>query len=165
MKDKFKILIILFCFTIIFLIDGEIFAQKPIGEAPPEPPITKVIGEGKGSLTQTLLNIRNVIWGVAWFLAVIFIIYSGIMFITASGQPEKITKARNALIWALVGIAVAVIARGVIYLVQNLLGASSTTSTSPAITSISSATTSTSPATTSTPSATTSPGGGGGIQI
>ncbi|MDD3735465.1 MAG: hypothetical protein PHO31_03270 [Candidatus Pacebacteria bacterium] len=126
MKDKFKILIILFCFTIIFSICGEVFAQPAIGAPPPKPPITKVIGSGPGSLTQTLVNVRNVIWGVAWFLAVIFIIYSGIMFITASGQPAKITNAKNALIWALVGIAVAVISRGVIYLVQNLLGASST---------------------------------------
>jgi|SRR3989344_5670968 len=39
-------------------------------------------------------------------IAVIFIIYSGFLFVTARGNEEQIKKAKTTLLWTLVGIAV-----------------------------------------------------------
>ena len=39
-------------------------------------------------------------------LIVLAIIYSGFLFVTAMGNPEKLTKAKDALLWSLVGAAV-----------------------------------------------------------
>ena len=44
------------------------------------------------------------------------------MFVTAGGSPEKVTTARNVLMYALIGLAVAVLAKGLIALVAKLAG-------------------------------------------
>lgn len=36
-------------------------------------------------------------------LAVGFVIYGGVLFVISSGDPEKVTKAKKTLLWALVG--------------------------------------------------------------
>lgn len=55
-------------------------------------------------------------------LAVIFILVSAFQFLTAAGNPETIAKARQNLIYALVAVAIAVVAWGLPTIVQELLG-------------------------------------------
>ena len=43
-------------------------------------------------------------------LSVIMIMYAAFLFLTAGGVPDNLTKARNTLIFALVGVAVAILA-------------------------------------------------------
>lgn len=47
-------------------------------------------------------------------IALIFIIYGGVKFITASGNPEKVTEARNILLYSILGIIVVVLAYAII---------------------------------------------------
>ena len=49
------------------------------------------------------------------------IILGAYQFLTAGGAPEKVNSARDKLIWALVGVAVAFLAKGMVRLVQMLL--------------------------------------------
>lgn len=39
-------------------------------------------------------------------LAVVYLVYGGIMYITAGGNPEQATKARTAIINAIIGIVI-----------------------------------------------------------
>jgi len=55
-------------------------------------------------------------------LAIIFILVSAFQFLTAAGNPEKISSARNMLIYALVAVAIAAVAWGLPDLVQSLIG-------------------------------------------
>jgi len=34
---------------------------------------------------------------------VIMVVYAGILFVTGGGEPEKISKAKQALLWAVIG--------------------------------------------------------------
>ena len=43
-------------------------------------------------------------------IAVIFIIYSGFLFVRASGDPAKLQTAKSTLTWTIIGIAVTVAA-------------------------------------------------------
>lgn len=54
-------------------------------------------------------------------LAIIFILVSAFQFLTAAGSPEKITSARQMLIYALVAVAIAVVAWGLPDLVTSLV--------------------------------------------
>jgi FtsH-binding integral membrane protein len=54
-------------------------------------------------------------------VAAIFIIWGAIEFITSGGAPEKVGSARNKLIWALVGVVVAFIARGLVVLITQVI--------------------------------------------
>ena len=55
-------------------------------------------------------------------LAITFILVSAFQFLTAAGNPEKISSARNMLIYALVAVAIAAVAWGLPDLVQSLIG-------------------------------------------
>ena len=44
--------------------------------------------------------------GVAGFAAAIFLVYGGISYMTASGDAGKLTKAKNAIIYSLIGLAI-----------------------------------------------------------
>ncbi len=39
-------------------------------------------------------------------IAILAIIYSGFLFVSAQGKPEKLKDARIALLWTIVGVAV-----------------------------------------------------------
>lgn len=54
-------------------------------------------------------------------VAGVFLIVSGFMFVTAGGNPENTTKARQMLINALIGVAIAVGAQGLKTIIINLV--------------------------------------------
>ena len=56
-------------------------------------------------------------------IAVIFIVLAGLQFITGGGDPAAVSMARTKLIWAAVGIGIALLARGLPAAIQNLIGA------------------------------------------
>ncbi len=87
--------------------------------------ILSPVGGGANLTSQgvvtVLNNLANWIFSLAIVLAVIMIIWAGVLFMTASGSEEKITKARKALIWSLVGVAIAIVSKGIVYLVQSFI--------------------------------------------
>lgn len=52
-------------------------------------------------------------------LAVIAVMIGGIMYLLSSGQEEKTKKAKNVIIWALVGVFLSVSAMALINIVNN----------------------------------------------
>jgi len=84
---------------------------------------------GRATPITTLDDILSLIGTVGdWIsaivlaLAIIFILVSAFQFLTAAGNPEKISSARNMLIYALVAVAIAAVAWGLPDLVQSLIG-------------------------------------------
>ncbi|MBI2639471.1 MAG: hypothetical protein HYW90_01095 [Candidatus Sungbacteria bacterium] len=65
---------------------------------------------------------------VRWFTAIIFIIaiimilVAAFLFITAAGNQERVDMARRTLLYALLGIAVALVAQLAASFVANVLG-------------------------------------------
>lgn len=55
-------------------------------------------------------------------ISVIMIVLAGLQFITGGGDPTAVSQARTKLIWAAVGIGVALLARGLPAAVANLIG-------------------------------------------
>ena len=54
-------------------------------------------------------------------IAVAMIVYAGILFLTSQGDPGKITKARQVLTYAVIGLAIILIGSGFITLIQSIL--------------------------------------------
>ena len=50
------------------------------------------------------------------------LIIAGFYFITAQGDPDRLSKARNMVLWALVGVLVAFAARGLVLLIERVVG-------------------------------------------
>lgn len=70
----------------------------------------------------TLTKVTKFITYIAGIASVIIIIVAGIMYVTSGGDPGKISNAKDAVIYALVGLAVVVTSQGIIYFVLNRIG-------------------------------------------
>jgi hypothetical protein len=53
---------------------------------------------------------------------VIMVLVAGFMFVTGGGNPDNVTKARNMLMYALIGFAIGMLSKGVLALVAVFLG-------------------------------------------
>jgi hypothetical protein len=67
---------------------------------------------------KVTITIMSIVIGVT---AVIMIIVSGFTLITSGGDPQAVAKARNSIIYALVGIVVAVLAETIVVFVLSRL--------------------------------------------
>lgn len=86
----------------------------------PELPVGPQSGEQLMEIIDTITN-----WIFAGFvaLAVIMALLAAFQFVREGGNPEKISEARQKLIWAAVGIGVALMAKGFVPVIQSILGA------------------------------------------
>jgi len=75
-------------------------------------------------ITTVINNVVNWFFLIVMTVAAIFILVSAWTFLTAGGNPDSITKARQMLIYALVGVVVAVLAKGLPILIQSILESS-----------------------------------------
>ena len=66
---------------------------------------------GSGSELKEILQIAL---GVAAALAVLFVVIGGMRFVTSSGDPQGAAKARNTMIYAIVGLLVSVMAEAIV---------------------------------------------------
>lgn len=57
---------------------------------------------------NTLQSVLQILFGVLGILAVIYLLYAAIEFITSQGEPQKVAKARDSIVYALIGLLVAV---------------------------------------------------------
>lgn len=95
------------------------FGQTQAPE-PPTPGATTI-----GELVCVIDNIAAWIFWVLTIVAVIFILLAALQFITAGGDPGQVTEARSKLIYAAVGIIVAVLAFVLPDIVASLVGTGS----------------------------------------
>ena len=74
--------------------------------------------EGKG-LMPTVLNIINFILAILGIVAVIIIILGGVTYLTSTGDPAKATKARNTILYGIIGLVVALLAFAIVNFVLD----------------------------------------------
>jgi len=77
----------------------------------------------RNSLVNIANTVLNVILLLAGILAVFYLIYSGIQYITSAGNPDKIKSARAGIINAIIGIIIIVAAFFIIRFAVTLGGA------------------------------------------
>lgn len=76
-------------------------------------------GSTINNVIKTVVNVLSILLGA---VAVIMIIISGIRFATSGGSSNSVSGAKGTLIWALVGLALAVLAQ---VIVRWVIGTSS----------------------------------------
>ena len=85
--------------------------------------------EGTGLPSGTILGIITA--GMNWLLVIVGIlgvigfVIAGIIYLTAAGDEEQIQKGKQAMIYSIVGVIVALLGVVIIQAVQSLLGGSS----------------------------------------
>ncbi len=121
MKTFFKISAVI-VFAIIAL-GGIAQAQNAIttpgGNIADEAPIKSV------SAATTAFN-SYVTWfyGLFWALAVVFLIWAALTYLTANGDADKVETAKQRVIYAVIAACVALLATGIKSIAVSLLSAS-----------------------------------------
>ena len=82
-----------------------------------------------GSWQDVLDKIVNAIFIIAGALAVIYLVYSGIIYITAAGNPDNAKKGQQGVINAVIGIAIIFFVYFIIQFAKGLGGYVSGTTT------------------------------------
>lgn len=61
---------------------------------------------GSSSFAALVKSIANLAMKIGIPIAAIFIIYSGLLFVTARGNQEKLDTAKKSFTWAIIGTAI-----------------------------------------------------------
>ena len=68
-----------------------------------------------------LERIFNWVFAILLVVAAIAIVVAGYIFVTAAGDPDKIKKARDFVLYALIGVLVAFLAKGLVVLIDRIV--------------------------------------------
>jgi len=107
-----KIILPLFLFSFL-LVPALVAGQEP-GEAP-------VYVETIDDVIRIVERGANWLLGLVVVIAVVMIMYAGLKWMTAGGEEEKMSEARRVLTWALTGVGVALLARGLVEVIDQLV--------------------------------------------
>ena len=70
-------------------------------------------------LTQTISNLVGIMLGLVGVVGVAYFIFGAYQYLTASGAPQQMERGKSAMMTALAGIILAMVAYGVVDLVMN----------------------------------------------
>ena len=70
-------------------------------------------------LTQTISNLVGIMMGLVGAVGVGFFIFGAYLYLTASGAPHQMERGKSAMMTALAGIVLAMVAYGIVELVMN----------------------------------------------
>ncbi len=113
-KMKFKHLFLLLIISSFFLSPFLALAEITEGERFPNPIKSNNFTELVTDIIQWLANIGILV-------AVIMIIYSGLLFMASGGKEEKLSQAKKTFTWAMIGLAVLIIGEGFIGIIKSIL--------------------------------------------
>lgn len=87
-----------------------------------------VLGNGdngcdKSSIPLVLLALIDIGLRIGALVAVGFVVYGGIKFVTSQGEPDEVKGARNTILNALIGLVIAMIATPMVVFLGTRLGA------------------------------------------
>jgi hypothetical protein len=117
-----------------FLIAASVFVASPVMAAGGPCPAgslkssyTNSIAECNvskdNSLLPTITKIIDVVIGVLGLVAVFVIVLGGVQFVTASGDPTKVKKAKDAILYGVIGLVIAILAYPIVNFVLSSISA------------------------------------------
>lgn len=76
---------------------------------------------GVNDFKTLLLNVARTIGRLIGALGTIMIIVAAILYLTSAGSPDKMTKAKTALFYAIIGIAIGISAETITTIILDVL--------------------------------------------
>jgi hypothetical protein len=64
-------------------------------------------------LLDMIGTIAQYLFWILLAISIVFIVYAGILFVTAAGKTEQVEQARHIILYAVIGIIVAMLAYGI----------------------------------------------------
>ena len=92
---------------------------SPVFGADKDNKIQNPLGPGTNSLSEFFLGITAILIELGTIVSVLGIMYGGFLYVTANGNEEQLGKAYKTITWALVGTAILLGARTIMFAVQG----------------------------------------------
>lgn len=83
--------------------------------------IPNPLGSGGSDIPNLIKTIANWLLGIGTVLATIVVLWAALLFMTSGGNQNRVTQARQTLWYAMIGLAILMLADGVAILIQNFL--------------------------------------------
>ncbi len=115
-KVSLFVLSLLFCSIVIFGIQfNTVFASSTVVSLSNPLPTN--------SVPMLIGRVIDAILGIVGSLALVMFIYGGFTWMTASGNEQSVTKGKNILMWAAVGLAVIFLSYALVKFIIKAIGA------------------------------------------
>ena len=126
-KNVLKYLVCIISFILISFI----FSQVCLGQSregttpsPSSPQPVQLTNPLPTANIPTLLGtVINVVLGVTGSLALVMFIFGGLTWMTSAGNSERVSKGKNILIWATIGLVIIFSAYALVKFVFTSIGA------------------------------------------
>jgi len=79
-------------------------------------------GPAQGTLGGNITTLINYFLGLLGLIAVAFLIYAGVLMVTAGGAEEQVTKAKKIIMYAVIGIVIILLSYTIVTFVSGALG-------------------------------------------
>jgi len=124
---KNKKLILCFCVFVFlcFLLSANICLAQALLEDSSQVKYEGSLEEGDFTLNDFVrvgMRVTEIILGIVGSLALLMFIYGGLMFIISSGNSEKVTKAKEIIIGAVIGLVIVFTSYMIIQFTIDALG-------------------------------------------
>lgn len=87
------------------------------------PPAPLLGGSGTFDIWKvTVRFMEYIIWPIFVAVSILMFLVSGILFLTSRGDPAKVKTAKASFVWGLIGVAVAILAFSIPYIIATVLG-------------------------------------------
>ena len=81
------------------------------------------VGDGSSNLKDSITGILNGIIGVLGIVAVVVIIIGGVSYMTSAGDAGKVKKAKDTILYGLIGLIVVALAFAIVnFVIGNIIG-------------------------------------------
>ena len=79
--------------------------------------------EGGNTLWSDISNIINAVIGILGLVCVIIMIIGGVNYMTSSGDAGRVKKAKDTILYGLIGLIICVLAFAIVnFVLANILG-------------------------------------------
>ncbi len=79
------------------------------------------LGKDNATLEQFIANVLDAVVYLLSPVVVIMMLYSGMLFVLARGAPEEIGKAKQSLLYTMIGAAIVLGAKGLAMVIENTI--------------------------------------------
>lgn len=71
------------------------------------------------ALTPAIQTTLQIVFGTMGAVAVLIITIAGFQYVTSNGDPQRVSKSKDAIIYAVIGLAVAILAFSIVSFVLD----------------------------------------------
>lgn len=90
------------------------------------PPMQQIVATDISEFYTIACEATNWVFAFVLIAGMITLLFGAVAFFTARGNEDQVASARRYVVYALVGIAIAILAKSLIYVVGSFVGADPT---------------------------------------